>query len=59
MFGGLALGSVETDEDFAVMEGDDVRRCGIVEELSVDAGDIFVGHEGNFDLGEGMQVALR
>ena len=47
--GGLTGGGVSADEDFAVLEGDDVGWRGIVHELRVGRADDGVGDEGDFD----------
>lgn len=52
MGGGLMMGGVETDEDFAVVKGDDIGGGGILEELAVDVGDAGVVDEADFDFFE-------
>jgi hypothetical protein len=50
----LAFGHGGADEQFAVMEGDDVGGRGVAEELGVDAAAGSGAEEGNF---EGLEVA--
>ena len=50
----LRGGDGGADEDFAVVEGDDVGRRGVVEKFGVDAPDFFGREEGELDVsGEG------
>ena len=55
---GLTRGGFRADQDFAVVEGDDVRRCRVLKEFAVDAGDLVVRDEANFDLFERPQDIL-
>ena len=48
MLGGLTDGGFGADEDFSVLEGDDIRGRGIAEEIRVSAGDVGIGDEGDF-----------
>ena len=48
MLGGLTDGGFGADEDFSVLEGDDIRGRGISEEIRVSAGDVGIGDEGDF-----------
>jgi hypothetical protein len=50
MFPALSQRGVGADEDFTVMEGDDVGGRGIVEEIAMHAGDVGVIHDGDLDL---------
>lgn len=45
---GLTRGGVRADEDFAVVEGDDVGGRGIVEEFAMHAADGGIVHDGEF-----------
>lgn len=54
----FAGGGVGTDDDLAVMEGDDIRGSGVVKEVGVDLGDGGVAHDGRFDLGQMQQGGI-
>ena len=49
MFAPLALGSIRADEDFPVMEGDDIGGRGIVEKIAMHARDVHIIDNGDLN----------
>ena len=52
---GLTLGDLGTDDDFAVMEGDDISGSLNVHEVAMDAITGGIVDQGDFEVGEVMQ----
>lgn len=57
--GGVACCRVRAHENLAIRERDDIRRCGIMEEIAVDACNGGIIHHGDLDALEGAEDVLR
>lgn len=57
--GGVACRRVRAHENLTIRERDDIRRCGIMEEIVVDACNGGIVHHGDLDALEGAEDVLR